>query len=128
MRLTPIAWRYAFPGAKGTSEGVWVFKAEQVCGLIQLQHRVGEVISRHLMPGFVEDSLKTGTGFLQAALHRARAQVERLRDQVNGGALSGEPVLNGSMHEFDETVLILYTAATVLQTVGQADRAVRHCG
>jgi hypothetical protein len=41
MSLTPIAWRYAFPGAKGTTKRVRVFKAKQIGGLIQLQHRVG---------------------------------------------------------------------------------------
>ena len=29
--------------------------------LIKLQYRVGEVVSRHLVPGFIQNPLKTGT-------------------------------------------------------------------
>ena len=83
MSLTPIAWRYAFPGAKGTTKRVRVFKAKQICGLIQLQYGIGEVISRHLVSSFIQDPLEAGTGFLQAALQRARAHVKRLGDQIN---------------------------------------------
>src|SRR5258708_35726612 len=42
MRLTPIAWRYTFPGAKATRPSeAQVFKAKQICGFSQLQYRVG---------------------------------------------------------------------------------------
>jgi hypothetical protein len=64
-------------------------------------------MARHLVSGFIQNPLKAGTGFLQATLRRARAHVEHLRDCIDGGALSGQSVLNGSVHEFDETVLSL---------------------
>lgn len=32
--------------------------------------------------------------------------MERLRDQIDGGALPCQPILNGLMYEFDETVFI----------------------
>jgi len=44
MSLSPIAWRYSLPGAKCATKRVRVFKAEQVGGFIQLQHRIREVI------------------------------------------------------------------------------------
>src|SRR5882672_11629038 len=115
MSLTPVAWRYAFPRAKGTAKRVRVFKAEQICGLVQLQHRVGKVIPRHLMSSFIQDTLKAGAGFLQAALQRARAHVERLRDGVNGWPLSCEPVLNGAVHQSNEVVLVLELAQLLFE-------------
>jgi len=83
MSFTPIARRYAFPGSESATERVGVFKAKQVCGLIQLQYRVGEVIPRHLVPGFIQDALEAGTRFLQATLQRARAHVKRLGDHIH---------------------------------------------
>jgi hypothetical protein len=49
MRLTPITGRHAFPGAKGATERVRIFETKQVCGLIQLQDGVGEVVPSHLV-------------------------------------------------------------------------------
>jgi hypothetical protein len=44
MRLTLITGRYAFPGGKGTTERIRVFEIKQVCGLIQVQDGIGEVV------------------------------------------------------------------------------------
>jgi|SRR5580704_6757847 hypothetical protein len=71
MRLTLIAWRYAFPGAKRTAKRVRVFKAKPVCSLIQPQDGVGEVVPSHLVSGFVQNPLEAGTRFLQATLQRS---------------------------------------------------------
>src|SRR6478736_10248871 len=60
MSLTPVAWRHPFPLAEGTTERVRIFEAEQICCFIQLQDRVREVIPRHLIPGVIQNPLKTG--------------------------------------------------------------------
>ena len=41
MSLPPVAWRYALPGAEGSTKRVGIFKAKHVGCFIQLQHRVG---------------------------------------------------------------------------------------
>ena len=71
------------------------------------------------MSGFIQNPLKAGTGFLQATLQCARAQVEHLRDCVNGGALPCQSVLNGSVHEFDETVLSFILSQLLFELRGK---------
>jgi NAD(P)-dependent dehydrogenase (short-subunit alcohol dehydrogenase family) len=51
MSFTPIARWYAFPSAKSATEGIRIFEAEQVCGFVQLQDWVGQVIPRHVVSG-----------------------------------------------------------------------------
>ena len=64
-----------------------VFKTQQVRRFIHFQRRVAEVVPSHLVTGFIHDSLKAGTGFLQATLQCARAHMKHLRDCMNGRTL-----------------------------------------
>lgn len=68
MCFTPIAWRYSFPHAESPAERIWILEAEQICGLVQLEDGVGEIIPCHLVAGLIEYTLKTVTRVLQAAL------------------------------------------------------------
>jgi hypothetical protein len=61
MSLTPIAWGYAFPCAKSSTKRIRIFKAQKICGLIQLKHRVGKVIPSHLVASLIQNALKAGT-------------------------------------------------------------------
>lgn len=53
-------------------EGVRIFEAQQVCSLVQFQHRVGQVVPCHLMTCFIQHSLEARTRFLQTALQGSR--------------------------------------------------------
>src|ERR1700726_2350263 len=57
VSLTPIAWRYALPCAECATERVWIFKAKQIRGFIQLQDGIGEVVPCHLMSSFIQNPL-----------------------------------------------------------------------
>ena len=52
------------------------------------------------MTGFIQDSLKAGTGFLQATLQGARAHMKHLRDCINGWTLPSQSVLNSLAYKF----------------------------
>jgi hypothetical protein len=103
MSLAAIAGRDTFPSAKRTAERVRVFKAKQACGLIELQYRV-EVKARHLVPGFVQNSLEPVPCILQPALYSAGTHMGTQDDRINGWAMSSQPVLSRSTHEFDKSV------------------------
>lgn len=60
LRTAPVCGRDAFPHAEGAHEGVGVLVSEEVCGLVEFEHRVGEVMTRKLMTSIFEDLLKTG--------------------------------------------------------------------
>ena len=68
MRLTPIRLAAHLPRRERhdrTSSGL---QSQANRRPVQLQDGIGEVVPRHLVPSFIQNSLKAGTRFLQATL------------------------------------------------------------
>ena len=116
MCFPPVAWRHPFPIAESTSERVGIFKTQQVGCFVQFQSGVAEVVPRHLMTCFVQDSLEARSQILQATLQGTRSHMKGLRNRVDRGAMSSEFVLDGPANQLQKAVLF-FVLTQLLQSM-----------
>jgi hypothetical protein len=128
VSLAPIARRYAFPSSESATERVRVFKTKQIGGFVQLQDGIGEVIPRHLVPGFIQDALEApAKQELSIEMEAFYGSVE----QRDNPELRGEPVVVAWKGERSVVCAVSYEAKSLRRTLAHGRdlcRAALHGG
>src|ERR1700736_4813560 len=106
MCFPPVTRRNAFPAPECASKRIWIFEAQEIGCLVQLQSGVAEVVSSHLVTRLIENALEARARVLQTTLQGPRTHVKRPRYCIDGRAMTSKPVLYGAAHQVYEAILL----------------------